>query len=758
MPNGPVERNAGQWRGVMGRTAAKERKGSKKQEEPVRTDTSAHTIASVLILIVLTLAVYGHCAGFDFVHWDDHLHVYQNPYIAELTAANMRHLWSVPYEGLYIPLSYTAYALIAHEARMPRMDKAVTSVQTVIDPHPFHAVNVALHLVNALLVFALLRKLIAVSTNRPTATAVPALFGTLLFALHPLQVESVAWISELRGLLCSFFSLAALLAYIDAVADSTSPSPWQEDGSGGVPIARWTYWAALLLFALGGLCKPSTVALPIALAAIDRFAAGRSWRASIASAAPFLVVSTVFILKTHTAQPVPDRILVPWWTHPFVAADALAFYLAKLVVPYGLTIDYGRKPGIIAGNWWGYATWLAPAAVAYLVYRYRKTLPLAVAGGLISLSMLLPVLGLVPFVYQDYSTVADRYCYLAMLGPAIALASIMARIRAADLVRAYAAAGVVIAAYAVVTIVQVGRWQNSFTLFEYAVRMNPDGYQMRENYGIALKEAGRLSDAVDQFNESIRIEPGYSRVYNDLGLVLLQQGNVTDAISDFQLCVDREPGFADGHRDLGAAYEQTEQLDLAIAQYQQAVDIEPLEASCHNDYANALLEANRPADAAREYHAALAIDPAMPESLYGLSNALVATGDNVDAEASARQAIAIEPGAARAHGALARVLDSKGRLTDAVAEYRRAIACDPNDATMHYNLACAYFNHGDRNDAIPELQQAASLHPDPSYYDGLGMAYLMNGDNANARAAFQHELQLNPNSTAAKQQLAKLGG
>jgi len=722
----------------MPKSTIKERKVP--VEEAATPVPIAHSIVSVLVLIAVTVAVYGRCAGFDYVHWDDHLHVYQNPYLASFSPANIKRFWSGPYEGLYIPLSYTVYALIARSARMPHFDKAVTSVQTTLSPHPFHAVNIALHLLNVLLVFALLRKLLA---GKSKSGVVPAVAGALLFSLHPLQVESVAWISELRGLLCAFFSLASLLAYTSAVTDTKST----------IPLTRWTYWVSLVLFALAGLCKPSTVAIPLALLAIDRWAANRPWRSAIASAMPFVLLSIYFVVRTHGAQPVPDRLQVPLWTHPFVAGDAIAFYLAKLVWPLGLTIDYGRKPQIVIGNWWGYATWLVPAALAVVVYRLRRTMPLVVVGSVVTLSMLLPVLGLVAFVYQDYSTVADRYMYLGMLGPALTLAVVLSRLSSRN---ATIAAGIALVALTAVTVVQVGRWQNSFSLFEYAVRMNPDGYQMRENYGIALKEDGKLDEAVEQYNKGIEIEPGYSRLYNDLGLVELAKGDVNGAIQSFQLCVDREPGFADGHRDLGAAQLQTGQTDAAVVQLKQAVDLEPLEATCHNDYANALLQAGRAQEAAVEYHAALAIDPSMPEALFGLADALVSTGDKAGAEAAALQAIAIEPSLARAHGALARVFDAQGRLQDAVAEYRQAIALAPSDAMMHYNLACAYFNRGDQTDAIPELQQASTLDPNPSYFDGLGQAYLLKGDRNNARSAFEQELRVNPNSTSAKQELAKL--
>lgn len=765
------------------------------EASPSKTSGSSSgrvTIALVAALIVLTLAVYGRTAGFDYVHWDDQIHIYANPYVETLTADHMRHIWTKPYEGLYIPASYTVYALIAHYARMPQFDTSITSVPTSIDPHPFHVANLILHLLNVLLVFALIRRLLRTQTGGTRGVwgdSLPAFAGTLLFALHPFQAESVAWISELRGLLCSVFCLSGVYCYLCAVAD-----PRSKDAL--IPAARWTYWAAFLLCILAGLAKPSIAALPVALFAIDRWAAGRSIRACVASVVPWLLLAAVLVYKTHDAQPVQARIQVPLWTHPFVAGDALAFYLTKLVIPWGMTIDYGRKPQVIVGNSWGYLTWLVPAAVAYIIYRYRKSMPLAVTACFISLSMLLPVLGLVAFAFQDYSTVADRYMYLAMIGPALVLAAVLARLAGAEtapnratasrsgstnrrkrahsdappvastsaasaprpiLIRVYAVTGVVLAVYAALTFVQVGRWKDSVALFSYAERKNPDGYQMREDFGVALKEDGKIDEAMEQLNEAIAIQPGDPMLYNEVGLIQYQKGLYDDAIKNFQLCIQHDPTFAEAHRDLAQALLDDGHVAQAVDEFQQSVNLAPLNTTCLNDYAGALLQVNRFADAIAEYRAALNIDPAMPEALYGLAIALTGSGDPAAGEAQARQAVALVPNVARAHGALARALDAEGHTSEAIDEYKKATELDPKDPMMHYNLAVIYFNHGDRNDAIPELQQAATLQPSPAYYDALGSAYELNGDKADARAAFQEELQLDPNSAQAQQQLARLG-
>jgi tetratricopeptide (TPR) repeat protein len=740
----------------------------RRRSEVSGPESARSLIPCLLILVTVVLATFRAAINHDFVYWDDQVNVFQNPHIAQWNAAGLTFFWRRPYEALYIPLSYMLFMSLAHISLMPRLDPSVTTVESLYNPHVFHAASVVLHLINSLLVFMIFRK--ALTIVDLTRRNVPALLGTLLFALHPIQVESVAWITELRGLLAAVFSLAAVYAYLCAIRpnagadsrDGSEPADVQADAEAApryaVPIDHAGYWLALIFSAMAMLSKPAVVSLPIALFAMDRWLGkGRSLRACVLSVLPWALLVTPSIVATHSAQPIDATLMTAWYQRPFVAGDAIAFYMAKLIVPWPLTIDYGRKPGVVLGHWWGYVTWIVPAAVGYIVWRRRNDRPEWTAAASFSLALLLPVLGFMPFVYQGFSTVADRYAYLAMIGPAMLLTFILARAPARRLAAACAFVCAGLAALASVTVTQLQLWKNSFSLFAVAVVQNPDSFLMREDYGIALRQAGRLSEAADQYNEALRIQPGYTHLYADLGMVLRQQGRSQEALDAFRTCVEREPDFAVGRRDYGQQLLDMGDPTDAAEQLAAAVALKPSDASCHVDYGNALLAVNNYPDAAAQYQAALGIDPNMPEALYGLGNVYFKMGQVADAESYARKAVSIAPDDARAQDTLAFILDRQGDYAAAQDAYRRAIALQPGDAVLHYNFGVSLFDHRDVQGAISEFRQAAQLDPGASEYDTLGMVYLASGDKPGAISAYQAELQFDPSSASARQHLVTLG-
>jgi protein O-mannosyl-transferase len=251
------------------------------------TRTGLTTIGAAAILIVAVLVTYGRSAGSDFVFCDDNIHVFQNPYLAQWSVANLSYLWTHSYEKLYIPVSYTVFAMLAQVGRMQHLDSTITDLQTLLNPHPFHIANIVLHLLNTLLAFAILRRLTLGANG-------PSLVGALLFALHPVQVESVAWVSELRGLLCSFFCLAAICLYLRAVSDLS--------GRNEVPLRSPYYWLSVALTVVGLLSKPSAAALPLALFVLDRWSIGRPPRACAMSVLPYILIVVPIIAITNGMQ------------------------------------------------------------------------------------------------------------------------------------------------------------------------------------------------------------------------------------------------------------------------------------------------------------------------------------------------------------------------------------------------------------------------------------------------------------------------
>ncbi len=405
-------------------------------------------------LIGAVVVTYGRILSHDFVSWDDGLHVVENPHLNPVSLEGLLRLWKEPYFSLYAPLSYSLFAAEAWLAGLPQ-DEAKNAA---LSPAVFHAGSLLLHLACVVLVYRLLLLMMTEYSALSTQYSVPsvahrpaACLGALLFALHPVQVESVAWISEQRGLLAALFSLLSLLAYLAFRAGC----PDQHGASG------WGYYVwATVAFVMALLAKPSSACLPLLAAGLDLFVLHRSWRVSVLALLPWLALAAGMVLITQSEQPVSALSFVPpLWARPLIAGDALLFYLTKLVWPLDLGILYRRSPEYVMSQPWFWAGGLAISLLAATLAWSRFRAGLLAAGWFVV--VLSPVLGLAPFIHQRYSTVADRYAYLAMLGPAYLLAWWFTR---GPSWSKTAACAVMLLLCAALSFRQAGHWRDSMHL------------------------------------------------------------------------------------------------------------------------------------------------------------------------------------------------------------------------------------------------------------------------------------------------------
>jgi tetratricopeptide (TPR) repeat protein len=366
----------------------------------------------------------------------------------------------------------------------------------------------------------------------------------MLFAIHPLQTEAVAWATGMKDLLSGLLALGAIWRYLRAM-----------EGEGRT--RRMNYAVATALYVLALLSKPSAVAVPGMVWVLDMVIFGRSWKKSLLRITPWLALAAgatvvaAMIQSTQMLKPVSP------WHRPLIAADALAFYLYKLMVPIRLSCDYGRTPAAVLDGplhplYW---TWLVPVVLALVLWRTRsRTL---IASGLIFLIGLLPVLGLVTFIYQFYSTVADRYVYVSMLGVSMAAAWLVQRLGSR---LAYAAAAVVLAALAGASFAQAGIWRNAQTLYEYAWAINPDhinplhldklaqyldrrSAQEQQSCQAAAARAD-VQEAIRCFSRSIQLDPLFPRVYDDLCDDLVRARHFDEAVEVGRSLMNVQPQLA----------------------------------------------------------------------------------------------------------------------------------------------------------------------------------------------------------------------
>src|SRR3569623_186368 len=551
--------------------------GRKRRHQPLPGTSSRRPL---LVLVAIVVAVYGRLFFAGFVRFDDDLHVYANPFLNPPTLQGLGHLWRHTYEHLYVPLAYSIYAALAAAAQGGvHLDASI--VQSIrLSPAPFHLAGVALHALNAALCFSLIRRL----TGRQPVAWICA----LLFALHPLQLESVGWISELRGVSSGAFLLLALNMFVAS----------RRAAGGGAARGRWA--AASLLVACAMLCKPSAAVAPLLALALDRVVLQTPWKRALLTTAAWTALVLPAALITNTTQGISGAALSLWWQRPFVAGDARAFYLFKTLVPVGLSVGYGRTPQAVLAHPWGYLTWIVPAVLLGLAFVKRLQRPLTWLGALLFAIGLLPTSGLVPFTYQSYSTVADRYAYLALIGAGLVIAEL------AELVKSPAwvsrGAGVAFVVLAALSLHQSGYWLTSTALLRHAIAVNPDA----------------------------------AFAYNNLADMELASGELTAALADYQACTQRDPNGAKAYINLAEVYtalERRAQAQEAIAQVEHWPDLTPDELS---NLGVVLMKMNEPARALPALAAAVAMDPSSAAYLFNLGNALAAAGLLAEAEARVR--------------------------------------------------------------------------------------------------------------------------
>jgi Flp pilus assembly protein TadD len=634
-----------------------------------------------LLALAVALAFSGACSH-GFLLWDDDAHVSANARLDPPSWSGLARFWSAPYAGMYVPVSYTWYMLLAQLSH---------AISGGLDPHVFHAGNLVLHATCAGLVYRLLRRCV-----RSDAAA---LAGALVFACHPLQVESVAWISEARGLLASALGLSALERYAARAGEHP----------------RRDYAIATLCFALALLAKPSAVSIVLAAAALDRWVLGTTIARSTAALAPWVALSLVAIVLTKIEQASEVFAFVtPLAVRPIVALDALAFYLDKLAIPVDLVPDYGRTPRRVlelarVPRAWIVAA-LVIASVVFVTVRAAKSdRKLAIAACALFVAGLAPVLGLVPFGYQDISTVADRYAYLALLGPALFAAWIAAR-------GAPWCIGVVVLALAAgaQSRRQTAIWADTETLFERTLAINPQSAVAESDIGLALSMRGDSESAMRHYERAIAIDPRQSIAHNNLGMLLFARGDVDGSIAHFRAALDARPGYARAHANLGVALQKRGDLAAAEAEEREALRLQPESTEAHTDLGNVLLARGDVARAIAEYETAIELSPSDADAHKNLAFVLAAQGRGRLAAEHDRAALRARPGWSDAEIDLAWLLATHRNPevrngAEAVVLAEHASRAGGRSARALDALAAAYAEVGRYEDAERTAQTALEL-------------------------------------------------
>jgi tetratricopeptide (TPR) repeat protein len=605
-------------------------------------------------------------------------------------------------------------------------------------PLGYHLFNVLLHAFAALLLAGVLRRL-----------EIPgAWLAAFLFALHPVEVESVAWISELKNTLSGVFCLGSALAYLRFDRERN----------------RGAYLASLGLFAAGLLAKTVIATMPAALLLVFWWRRGKlRWKEDVVPLAPFFTagmgmgllttwVERTLVIGGEAASRLSflERCLVP--------GRAIWFYLGKLAWPHPLIFIYPRWE-LSGAVWW---QWLFPAAALLLgagLWVWRRRLG---AGPLVALlffaGTLFPALGFFEVYPFRYSFVADHFQYLAGIGPLALAAAGMERglawmTKEGRVPRAVFCAAL-LAALGALTWQQCGMYAGGETLWRATIARNPGCWMAHDNLGLFYLESGRVEEAIAQYRKTLEIKPDCTEARNNLGFALFKQGETEQAMAQYRLVLASKPDDAAAHYNLGLAYFRKGEVEQAIAQYRKALESAPDSAETLVTLGIALAKKGETDAAIAQYRKALASAPENAGALSNLGNALLLQGDLDGAMACFKKAAALNPGQVEAWYNLGNGFLQKGDLDQAIASYRQAMKINPRYADTCANLGVAYFQQGETRKAMESWQQALAINPNQIYVQN-NLAWLLattpdaslrNGAKALALAAQANQLSGNSNS------------
>jgi tetratricopeptide (TPR) repeat protein len=649
-----------------------------------RTPGSTYYLAAAVAL--LTLLVYLRALRNQFVNWDDDRYIFENLHIRSIGMEFFRWAFFDFHASNWHPLTWISHAL----------DYALWG----LNPLGHHLTSIILHAVNTALVVLLAERLFKIASISEAENGPPAFLSdrtvliaagitALLFGLHPVHVESVAWIMERKDLLCALFFLLSIMAYLSYAEGVTLEDKGK--GTGGRRSVKRLYLATLGLFLLALLSKPMAVTLPAVLLILDWHPLGRvrSFRtvwAVVVEKLPFIALSIASSVITIAAQrsggAVSSLDVVPLSTRLLVAAKALAAYLGKMLLPLDLIPFYPYPRNVSLASWeylLAFGLVCGVTAVCVIVARRRKAW-LSVWGYYVV--TLVPVLGIIQVGGQS---MADRYTYLPSLSPlmivgatAAWLAAKLKDLRHLDEYRSFVALALIVAvplSYA--TVRQIDIWHDSISLWNRVLDKEPEVHIAYVNRGIAYMKLGQLDKALGDFNKVISFRPDAKAFYHR-ALVFTKLNLLPQAISDYSLAVGVNPSYYDAYNNRGVIFQGQGRYDEALADYNAAIALRPSNFQAYVNRGLVLERVGQIDSALADFDRAVALNPRNPEGYYNRGLLLFDRYGQPDrALADFGQAIKLNPGDPDAYYHRGRVLTAMVQYANAIADFDRAIALDP---------------------------------------------------------------------------------
>ncbi len=630
------------------------------------------------LLILLSVAAYLPALHCGFI-WDDDIYVTQN---AMLTDANGLHeIWfSAHTQSQYFPLVYTTL----------RFERELWG----LNPVGYHLVNVLLHGLNAALVWVVLRRL-----------QVPgAWLAAAIFALHPVQVETVAWVAELKNIESLLFYLLALLAWIN-FTEPGEKIQWQYFG-----LALGSYLLALF-------AKTTACTLPAAMILVLWLRGQKMDRLRTVQVLPFLVIGLAMGLVTvwwekHLGDYQESfGLAFTFMQRVLIASHALWFYAGKLLWPVNLTISYPRWD-INTADPIQYLPVAGCIAVAIALWIWRKQIGRGVIAGVIFfVAALSPLLGFIIEGSFHYTYVADHYQYNASIGLIAIFAALAMRWLASYRIEQPFQMTLLLL-LAVLTWRQCAPYHDAETLWRDTLVKNPSSWMAHHNLGIALFERGQLDDALKEYQQAVALYPNGDREQSDLGTALLEKGRYPEAIQHLEAAVTINPKLFQAQNSLGLAYSKTGDYDRAVTHFREASQLDTNALGVVINLGSALNRQGRTDEAIETYRTAAKRFPAETEPIYRLMAILSQKQDYAGVIEACKQGLRFTPTNADLWLALGNAYLAQNNYDEAADSYQKALLLDPKNAGIHYNLGITLGLQGNKNAERQQLIESLRLNPD----------------------------------------------
>ena len=658
-----------------------------------------------LCLIVAILVSYSQVINFDFVGYDDELYVTENLNVQKgFTAKGLKWAFTTFHSANWHPITWLSHMLDCELYGL--------------NPMGHHCSSLQIHIANTLLLFFILQYM--------TGALWKSAFVAALFALHPLHVESVAWVAERKDVLSTFFGLLSIAAYYRYVKNPRIIN----------------YLLIILFLGLGLMSKPMLVTLPFVFLLLDlwplkrlkfhknacakavEFFGFKAILQLVWEKIPLFVLVTIVSVLTFIAQQSEGAVktleALSLKTRIANALISYVIYVAKAIWPINLAVFYPYPKNL--QMWKAAGAGLLLLGAFFLVFRTMKTKPYLLVGWLWYIGTLVPVIGLIQVGEQ---AMADRYTYIPLIGLFIIVAW-----GVSDLFKKWhyrkiflgVSATIILTALTANTYQQLMHWQNGITLFGNAIKVTENNYQAHNNLGTALEPLD-LDGAISHYKEALKIKPDFATAFYNIGNSLAEQGLINEAIDYYLEALRIKPNYAEAHNNLGTALIKKGNYDEAILHFKKALKINSQPIDARNNLANLLFLQGKPDEAISHYNEILEFNPQKTDARNNLAN----------------------------------VLSAQGKLDEAVLHYKEALRINPEYAKAHYHLGKILINQGKMKQAMFHFAETIRISPDyVEGYNQIGLILAEQGKYNKAEVFFSKAVQIRPNYTEARKNIELL--